>query len=477
MKKIAGTAVMAVWIIFSRGQQLPAGTGNPAGQHPTDSLHWQGQIGAKRILLTAVEEQGSIKAAWFTSPENSIRQLKADTVYQKADTLVAAGPSYFGSFYGKQSAGNPALKGYLLVKGVAKPLTLTKVSAIQPVVLPQMPQPPFTYTSEHIRYYSADSSIRFGATLTLPKSGKKHPAVVIVSGTGQQDRDGTMAGHPMFAVIADYLSRNGIAVLRVDDRGINETSGNYFATTTREFAADALAGIHYLQGRKEIDARKTGLVGHSEGGAAACIAASESKDVAFVISLSGVGITGMKALLLQNEAIVNSAPVTAVNKQRFNTVNKILFEIVYQYANDTALERRLRTAYQQWRKEDSAFIAPLDKKETDHFFYPFESYVRQAAGPWYRGFVTYEPSKVFPLIKVPVLAINGDKDIISVAAPNLEGFQRYAPKGLVQTWQAPGLNHLYQHCVTCATNEYGELSESFAPEVLKRMKQFIASVK
>lgn len=477
MKKVLSTAVMAVWIIFGRGQQAPV---QPTGinlHNITDSLHWQGQIGAKRILLTAVEERGSIKAAWFTSPENSVWQLKADTLYRKGDTLVVQGPSYFGSFYGKQLAGSNQLTGYLLAKGVPKPLQLTRVSGMQPVVLPQSPRAPFTYTSESVRFYNRDSSIRFGATLTIPKDGKKHPAVVIVSGTGQQDREGTMAGHPMFAVIADYLSRNGIAVLRVDDRGVNETTGNYITTTTREFAADALAGIQYLQALKEIDARKTGLIGHSEGGVAACIAASESKDVAFVISLSGAGITGMKALLLQNEAIVNSAPITATNKQRFNTVNRILFEIVYEHAADTALEYRLRTAYQQWRKDDSTFIAPLDKKETDHFFYPFESYVRQATGPWYRGFMTYEPSIIFPLIKVPVLAINGDKDIISVAAPNLGGFQQYISKGLIQTWQVPGLNHLYQHCVTCETNEYAELSETFAPEVLVRMKQFILSVK
>jgi len=466
---------MAVWIIFSRGQ-APVQPGGSRLQN-ADSLYWQGQIGAKRILLIAVGEPGSVKAAWFTSPESNIRQLKADTVYKKSDTLVAEGSSYFGSFYGKLSEDGNNLKGYLLVKGEVKPLLLSRVSGMQPLVLPQLPRPPYTYSSEDILYYNADSSIRFGGTLTIPQKGKKHPAVVIVSGTGQQNRDGIMAGHPMFAVIADYLSRNGIAVLRVDDRGVNETTGNYLTTTTREFAADALAGIRYLQGRSEIDARKTGLIGHSEGGAAACIAASESKEVAFVISLSGAGITGMKALLLQNEAIVNSAPITATNKQRFNTVNKILFEVVYEHAGDTALEQRLRAAYRQWCKDDSAFIAPLDKKEYDHFFYPFESYVHQATGPWYRGFMTYEPSKVFPLIKVPVLAINGDRDIISLAAPNLQGFQQYMQKELIQTWQVPGVNHLYQHCTTCTASEYAELSETFAPEVLARIKQFIVSVK
>lgn len=454
---------MGVWIIFGRAQQAPL----------ADSLHWQGQIGAKRILLTAVQEHGRLKGAWFTSPESGVWQLRADSVATTGDSLVIKAPSYFGSFHGRQSADGKQLNGFLYVKDAAKPLLLKSVEVLQPVSLPQTPHAPFTYTSENIQYYNADSSIRFGATLTIPAGNKKYPAVVILSGTGQQDRDGTMAGHPMFAVIADYLSRQGIVVLRVDDRGVNQTSGNYTTTTTREFAADALAGIHYLQSRKEVNANKTGLIGHSEGGAAACIAASVSKEVAFVISLSGPGMTGKEVLLLQNEAIVNAAPITEVNKQRFHAVNKTLFSVAYQHANDSTLEAEMRAAYQQWRKEDSAFIAPLDKKLTDHFFYPFESYVRQATGPWYRGFISYEPSQVFPLIKVPVLAINGDKDIISVGMPNLNGFKQYIPAGLLQAWLVPGLNHLYQHCNTCTTGEYAELSETIAPEVLKKMVQFI----
>lgn len=463
MKKVVSTIVFCVWIIIGRAQQAPV----------ADSLHWQGQIGAKRIVLTAVKANGHLTAAWFTSPESSVWQLKADTIITSGDSLIIKGASYFGSFHGRQSADANELSGFLYVKETAKPLLLKIVKGLQPVILPQTPRAPFTYTSENIVYYSADSSIRFGGTLTIPEGGKKHPAVVILSGTGQQDREGTMAGHSMFAVIADYLSRQGIAVLRVDDRGVNETTGNYFTTTTREFAADALAGIRYLQSRKEINAAKTGLIGHSEGGAAACIAASVSKEVAFVISLSGPGMTGKEVLLLQNEAIVNAAPITAENKQRFHAVNKALFSVAYQYANDTTLEQHMRAAYQQWRKEDSVYIAPLNKKLTDHFFYPFESYVRQATGPWYRGFISYEPSKVFPLIKVPVLAINGDKDIISVGAPNLNGFKQYVKPRLLQTWLVPGLNHLYQHCTTCTTSEYAELSETFAPEVLERMVRFI----
>lgn len=332
------------------------------------------------------------------------------------------------------------------------------------------------YTSERIHYYNGDSSIHFGATITIPKNAKNCPAVVIISGTGQQDRDGTMAGHPMFAVIADSLTREGIIVLRVDDRGKDETTGDYYTTTTRGFAEDALCGINYLLSRKEVNPDKTGLIGHSEGGIAACIAASVSQKVRFLISLSGMGITGLEALRLQNDAIIDQSPATPTNKIRFKAANNAFFPIAFKYAEAPDLEARLRNAYAQWRKEDSIFVAAQPPKETDHFFYPFEGYVHQAIGPWYRGFITYDPAKVLPHIKVPVLAVNGDKDIISIADENLAGFRKYIPANQLQTWKVPGLNHLYQHCSTCTTDEYAKLKETFAPEVAERMVAFIKSL-
>lgn len=332
------------------------------------------------------------------------------------------------------------------------------------------------YTSERIHYYNADSSIHFGATITIPQNAANCPAAVIISGTGQQDRDGTMAGHPMFAVIADSLTRKGIIVLRVDDRGKDETTGDYFTTTTKEFAQDALCGINYLLSRKEVNSDKTGLIGHSEGGIAACIAAATSSKVRFVISLSGMGITGLEALRLQNDAIIDQSPATPTNKIRFKAANNAFFPVAFQYAEAADLETRLRNAYKQWRKDDSIFVAAQPPKETDHFFYPFEGYVYQATGPWYRGFITYDPAKVLPYIKVPVLAVNGDKDIISIADENLAGFRKHLPGSQLQTWKVPGLNHLYQHCATCTTDEYAKLKESFAPEVAERMVSFIKSL-
>jgi pimeloyl-ACP methyl ester carboxylesterase/thiol-disulfide isomerase/thioredoxin len=318
------------------------------------------------------------------------------------------------------------------------------------------------------------NGIHFGGTLTMPDGKGPFPAAVLISGTGRQDRDGTMAGHKMFAVIADSLCRHGIAVLRVDDRGVGETSGDYDLATTRDFAADALVGLHFLQNVPGIDPHRVGLIGHSEGGAAACIAASRSPDVAFVVSLSGPGVTGLQALLTQNRTLISGSPATAVNKERFDSVTTLLLQTVYDHASDTGLAAVLRTVYTAWVRRDSARIAMLPPSQTDHFFFPFESYLRQATGPWYRGFITYEPARVLPLIHVPVLAVNGSADVISSAAENLSGFKRYVAPGLLQAYEVPGVNHLYQHCHACTTAEYASLPETFAPEVLERICSFLS---
>ncbi|SIS63839.1 X-Pro dipeptidyl-peptidase (S15 family) [Filimonas lacunae] len=442
-----------------------------------DTTRWQGQTGTRRILLKTTGTETGAKA-WIDAPEQFVNGQAVTSFTVAGDSIIAEGPSYVGTIRGKLSPDKKTITCALYIKDAVKPVVMQQVLHLQPVHLPQQPTAPFTYTSENVSYYNADSSIRFGATLTMPDSGAQFPAVVILSGTGQQDRNGTMAGHQTFAVIADYLSRHGIAVLRVDDRGVNETTGNYTSTTTAQFAEDALAGIAFLGGNAKINSHKIGLVGHSEGGAAACIAASRSAKVAFVISLSGIGILGLDALLLQNKAIVEKAPITAENKLRFNKANQTFLPVAYKYANDSSLEKQLRAAYAQWKIEDSVYVSGIaDKKLTDHFFYPFESYVMQATGPWYRGFISYNPAKVFGAIKVPVLAMNGDKDIISLANENIQGFQKYIKRRWLQTWIVPGVNHLYQHCITCTTQEYAELSETFAPEVLEKMGRFILAVK
>lgn len=332
------------------------------------------------------------------------------------------------------------------------------------------------YQSVNVDYYNADSTIHFGATLTMPHTKQPCPAVVLLSGTGKQDRDGTMAGHRMFFVIADYLSRNGVAVLRVDDRGVGATSGKYEDATTADFANDALTGLHWLMGHKGINSHKVGLIGHSEGGAAAYIAAAESRDVAFIISLAGLATPGLQALKKQNEMIVNTASISDQKKYRFNSVNAIMFDTVYAYAQSPDLEAHMRNAYKMWSAKDSAYMVahPQDPADKGRFFFPMESYVMMATGPWYRYHVRFDPAPFLEKVKVPFLAINGDKDIMVDAESSLNYITQHTTDNKhVTTLKAPGLNHLFQHCKLCTNSEPSQLQEDFAPEVLQTISEWI----
>jgi len=332
------------------------------------------------------------------------------------------------------------------------------------------------YASDSIVYHN--DTIHIGATISYPADGKAHPAVVLLSGTGKQNRDGLMAGHPMFKVLADSLTRRGIIVLRSDDRGTGITNGDYTTATTGDFANDALAAVKYLRSRKDLHISKIGLLGHSEGGMAAAIAVANDQHIAFVISLSSPGQTGLDALLLQNKTLVHTAPIPDINKLRFDSVNNLLFHIVYNHPQATAaeLEALLRAAFAQWKVWDDSVVKANDLKFGGHFFFPLESYIKQATGPWYRYFISYDPAQVLPKIRVPYFAINGDKDVISDGKTNLEGIAENLAKGgnkRVKTWLVPGLNHLYQHCDKCTNDEYSKLTETLAPEVATAIGSWI----
>ncbi|MFT4167966.1 MAG: alpha/beta hydrolase [Dysgonomonas sp.] len=330
------------------------------------------------------------------------------------------------------------------------------------------------YKEENVIYYNSDSTLHFGATLTLPEQTKKVPAVILVSGTGKQDRDGTMAGHKMFAEIADYLGRRGIAVLRTDDRGVGETNGEYETATTADFATDALTAVEYLKSRKEIDNKKIGLIGHSEGGAAISIAASESKDIAFMISLAGLATDGLSSLLRQNEDLVEAANIPEYNKRRYNEINSLMFHTAYEYADSDSLEIKLNETFNTWKIKDDEFFKSLNTGGYDHFRFPIYSYVKQAVGPWYRFFIRYNPNTYLSKVTIPVLALNGDKDIMVAADQNLGNFKKYlSHNNDVTTISIPGLNHLFLPCTTCTQQEYSTIKSEFSGETLQLIYNWI----
>lgn len=327
--------------------------------------------------------------------------------------------------------------------------------------------------SDSVSFFNRDQSIRFGGTLTVPTQRKSFPAVVLVSGTGKQNRAGLMAGHAMFRALADSLSRIGFAVLRTDDRGVGTTTGVYETATTADFAADALDAIAWL--RKQPGVTRVGLIGHSEGGAAAIIAAATG-EVDFVVTLAGLATRGIDALKLQNQAIINAAPIDDYDKRRHQTITTLMFDTAYQYAYTNVMASKLRTTYNAWKQaDDSAFAKDMPGKH-DHMRFFIDSYIRQATGAWYQFHLRYDPVPYLQHIRVPFLAMNGDRDIMVPCKENLEvvattlrtaGNRTFAVKVL------PGLNHLLLRCHTCTNEELPQLPGDFDPEAWAALKQWL----
>lgn len=325
-------------------------------------------------------------------------------------------------------------------------------------------------------YFNNTDTIRFGATYTIPAGKLSYPAIILVSGTGKQDRDGTMAGHKMFKYLADSLSAAGFAVLRMDDRGVGETNGIYELATTEDFANDALAALGYLQRQPGVS--KVGLLGHSEGGAAVMIAAAKDDKVAFVITLAGLATPGLEALRLQNKAIIDAAPISDYDKNRHWTINSMMFDTVYHYAGKPGLEQKLRDTYAQWKHKDDSAFAKDRPGEHDHMRFFIESYARQATGAWYQFHIKFDPARYLHEIKVPFFAMNGDKDIMVPAHPNLDNIREMLNEGgnyQVKTVLVPGMNHLMLHCDTCTNAELTKLHGDFDLAAWRSLKEWLVT--
>ena len=464
-------AAAAVLLAVALGHPATAQTLAAQAPGPRPGL-WQGQVGTHRVVLTLRGDSSTLAI-----PESGQPPAWLATLRTPGDSLVARTQYGRATLRARFSKQGQALSGTLSEYAKTLPLVLRPVAAVQPLRLAQAPKLPLPYRAEEVQFSSVGDSIRFGGTLTHPPGQRRVPALVILSGTGPQTRNGApgATGHQPFEVLADYLTRRSFAVLRTDDRGVGRTTGRYDRATTADFAHDALAAVRYLRQRPDIDPGQVGLLGHSEGGAVALIAAAESPDVAFVISLAGLLAPGLQALLFQNAELARVAPIPDRDKQRYNELNGLMFRTAYQYAATPELEAQLRATYQTWKTQDDARLL-ADHVQNDHFRFPLESYVRQAAGPWYRYHLRFDPAPYLAKVKVPVLALNGDRDLMvdyRGLAP-VAAALRQASNRDVTTQVLPGLNHLLQPCRTCLANEYNDLDTTLDPAVLRTVGNWLA---
>jgi pimeloyl-ACP methyl ester carboxylesterase len=300
--------------------------------------------------------------------------------------------------------------------------------------------------------------------------------VILITGSGAQNRDEELMGHKPFLVIADYLTRNGIAVLRFDDRGTAASTGNFETATTYDFSTDAEAALKYLQTRKEINRKKVGLIGHSEGGSVAPMVAARSKDVTFIILLAGIGIPGDQLLLLQKELIEKASGVGEADIQKGLAVNKGAFEIVKKSTGQEQLKSDLNKYFEQIVQEIPESGLPKGVNKSD-FIKPM---VDNLTSPWMQYFIKYDPAPDLQKVKCPVLALNGSKDLQVPAKENLEAIKNALSKAgnkQVVALELPGLNHLFQECQTGLLNEYATIEQTFSPTALDEILKWIKTIR
>ncbi|MBQ8423311.1 MAG: alpha/beta fold hydrolase [Coprobacter sp.] len=433
---------------------------------------WQGQVDAIRFYIdTDYTREGT----HVSIPEMWIDNVPCDTFYTVADTIGLRFSHSAFSMTGVPVASGDSLAARFSVNAQTYKVMMARVDSLQPLFWAQNPCPPYPYTEEDVMLPINDT-ITLAGTLTLPAGRRRVPAVVLLSGTGKQDRDASFTGHRPFARIADYLSRRGVAVLRLDDRGVGQSTGVYADATTHDFATDALAAVKYLQAHRRIKKSKVGLMGHSEGGAAAMIAAASSSDVAFVVTLAGLSTDGFTSLVLQNNAIIDTYPGFSDEWRRVNKeFLRQLFTWVREIPASDSLAQPLRAKFSAWCAEQPDSILQMTGLKYREEMY-IARYLHNADNRWYRELMRYNPGDYVPRVDVPVLALNGDSDIMVPSKENLataDSLLRLGGNKHYRIVELPGLNHMFQHCTTCIQNEIGSLPDVFAEEALIEIYAFL----
>lgn len=430
---------------------------------------WNGSIniqGTKLNLVFHIENDGTSYVAKMDSPDQGARGIPVTNI-TFANPNLKIEISNINFKYEGALKNDTLIEGTFSQFGNSMPLNLAR-GDVQ-YKRPQEPQKPYPYISEDIKFDNKTANITLAGTFTYPNNGSKFPAVVLVTGSGAQNRDEELMGHKPFLVISDYLTRKGIAVLRFDDRGVGESTGKHSEATSYDFSTDALAAVDFLKTRKEVDKSKIGIAGHSEGGMIAFMAAKDNKDIAFIVSMAGTGVRGDSIMIMQARSIPASSGLSEGMVDQNVQTTKRMLEIVEQNSNEFVQANLDSLIQAALPKEQSWLHTDAVKNNMRTSFGLFSS-------PWGRFFITHDPVESLKNVKCPVFAINGDKDIQVDAPVHLSAIEKALQNGgnkNVTIKSYSGLNHLFQKCNTCTLAEYGTLEETISPQVLENIALWI----
>jgi len=465
-----GTVIAGTW---TQGEPLPLEfkrTANPIkAEHkpakPSDiDGHWLGTLeftGMKLRLVFHITNTADGLTATLDSPDQNANGIPVTSVTRNGAAIKMELKQIAGGFEGKIDKDLTTMEGAWTQGRGSSPLTLKRIKSTAGLSVrhPQDPVRPFPYREEDLTYQNKTQGVELAATLTIPSGKGPFTAVLLITGSGPQDRDEALLGHRPFLVLSDYLTRKGIAVLRADDRGIGKSTGNFETATTADFATDAEAGISYLKTRPEIDHHKIGLIGHSEGGVIAPMVAARNSDVAFIVMMAGSGVPGDAIIAEQLKLIEEAAGKSHEQAEKDAAEEREILALVIKEKDEAELDKKLR--------EKLAGKVPQAQ---------LGAAIKQVTLPWVRYFITYDPAPALTKVKCPVLAINGERDLQVPPRQNLPAIRKALEAGGNKDFEVdelPGLNHLFQTAKTGAPSEYAGIEETISPIALEKMADWI----
>ena len=437
---------------------------------------WSGKLnlGATelRVVFNITREKGKFKAT-MDSPDQGAKDIPVDEIIIEGKNATFKVNIAKAMFVGEFNDDNTQITGKWIQGSNTIPLTLTKTEKKIVLKRPQEPKPPYPYLVEDVTFRNNKDNIKFAGTLTLPKGNGPFRTAILITGSGPQNRDEELLGHKPFWVIADYLTRNGIAVLRYDDRGTAQSEGDFATATSLDFVVDAMAAVEYLKTRKEIDVNKIGLIGHSEGGLIAPIVATKTSDVAYIVLLAGPGLPGSDIITLQAELIARASGETEENIKLGKNFNIKVFNEINSSTDDEELKDNLDKMFSEFYDG----LPPAEQKKMGSK----DTFMKRKAAllaPWFRYFLKYDPRPTLEKVTCPVLALNGGKDLQVPPKEDLREIEKALKNGENKNYkivELPGLNHLFQTSVTGSPSEYNKITETFSPTALKIISDWINS--
>ncbi|RFZ91251.1 alpha/beta hydrolase [Mucilaginibacter conchicola] len=433
-------------------------------------------------VIFHIRNTGSGYTATMDSPDQGASGLKVDTVKVSGDRIILEAGQFKLKYSGTLVADSNLVRGNFTQGTASLPLTLSNhpdanAAAKKAALRPQDPVS-FPYRQEEVSFPNKKAGIRLAGTLTLPQNGKARKIVILVSGSGPQNRDEEVKqfNHRPFLVWSDFLTRNGIAVLRYDDRGVAGSTGEFGAATSADFADDAAAALDYIASRPDLKDIPAGVIGHSEGGMIAPMLASGDQRIKFIVLLAGPGIPIDELLMKQSadQLRLNEAPAATITRTLAS--NRAIYQFMKAHPQlpEAQLKQRLDTLMRDELRRYPAADLQGQSPETIA-----RRTIAQVTTPWFRYFITFKPANHLSKVKCPVLALNGSLDMQVNAEANLAGIRMSLQKAgnkHFRTIALPGLNHLFQQAATGSTSEYAQIAETVNPAALKAVTEWISSL-